>query len=85
MEVIDLIWKDNVTEYGKQQGMFELIAKGIKYFDYRITNYPFYGAGYDDKFYMTYNNDTTKYDTLEEAKEAAQNHFKELIFKTYFK
>jgi hypothetical protein len=88
MNVKKLNWRDNITDIGKNSGLFEILADvkelGITY---HIRNYKFYGDKVSDKYYMfSSNNDTdiVECDDIDFGKEIAQEHFKQTILKLFF-
>lgn len=88
MEIKELNWRDNITDFGKKQGLFEILSDvkelGITY---HIRNYKYWGDRIvSNKYYFfETNGDTTiECDTVDDAKLKAQEHFKQTILKLFF-
>ena len=89
MKIKKLIWRDNITGFGKTLGKnFELISNvdrlSLKYY---IRNHKYYGSECTDKFFFSSSimgDDIIECDTVEECKLKAQEHFKNLVLKIYF-
>lgn len=91
MKIKELIWEDNVTEIGKAKGMFEIVSNVIFLHswlcEYKIRNWKHYGDEPCDKIFMFVNikdKEIIECDSIEDAKEKAQEHFKNLILKNFF-
>ena len=91
MKIKELTWEDNITEIGKAKGMFEIVANVIFLHSwlckYTIRNWKFYGDEPSDKTFMFINindKEIIECDSIDDAKEKAQEHFKNLIIKNFF-
>lgn len=86
MKTKKLKWRDNVTAFGKEKGLFEIIADvdELKQY-YCIRNYKYHGDPIEpDKIYLFLNNDSIECKSVEDAQEKAQEHFVKKIVETYF-
>jgi hypothetical protein len=87
MKIKKLIWRDNVTEVGKTNGLFQIISD-VDELDihYSITNKK--DNVIDNKFHLSaeYKNVTVNIVcyTVDDAKHFAQEHFKDTIHKLFF-
>lgn len=87
-EVKELIWKDNITELGKTENLFEIISNvkeiGLRYYirNQKYSNQPVQGKYY---FSCSYDDIMIECNSIDEAKEKAQEHFKQTIIKLFFK
>lgn len=88
MSIKKLIWRDNITEKGKEKGMFYIMADVLELnLKYSIRNYKYYSDPITDKFYFFSSlSDTNveEFNTLEEAYKRAQEHFKEYVLDKFF-
>lgn len=88
IEIKNLKWRDNITDIGKSQDLFEIISDikelGITY---HIRNYKYWGDSISDKYYFfqANGNDMIECDTVESAKIKAQEFFKQTVLKLFFK
>lgn len=89
MEVKKLIWRDNVTKHGKLIGMVEIISTvdNLTLF-YSIRNYKEYNNIYDNKYWFFSgalgDEVCIECDSIEEAKNIAQEHFEKKIMNYFF-
>jgi hypothetical protein len=87
MEIKKLNWRDNVTDVGKEQGLFEILSDvkelGITY---HIRNYKYWGDDVSNKYYFFQSNGDAmiECDTIDDAKLKAQEHFKQTVLKLFF-
>lgn len=88
MEIKKLNWRDNVTDIGKKQGLFETLSDvkelGVTY---HIRNYKYFGDKMEEnKFYLMTERqlDAIECDNIEDAKLKAQEHFKQTVLKLFF-
>ncbi len=87
MNIKKLNWRDNITDIGKNSGLFEILADvkelGITY---HIRNYKYWGDSITDKYYFFQANgeEMLECDSVDDAKLKAQEHFKQTILKLFF-
>ena len=87
MKIKKLNWIDNVTDLGKAQGLFEILANikelGITYY---IRNYEHWEGHASEKYYLSQSNINmiTEHNNVEDAKLKAQECFEETILKLFF-
>lgn len=86
MKIKQLQWRDIVTQAGKKQGWVELstYVKELSII-YYIKNHD-YGLNQINDDFSLYDNykKLGNYTTIEQAKKAAQTHFKETVLKLFF-
>lgn len=90
METKDLIWKDNITDKGKENGWFELLSNIDELrLTYHIRNWKYYSDKPTNKYYLFHDGSSLypqpllEHNSINECKEFAQKHFTNLI-KTLF-
>lgn len=87
MKLKTLVWRDNVTEGGKEAGLFEILTN-VKNtsITYSIRNYKYWGDAIGDKYYFFQQNGTEmiECDSVEEAKVKAQECFEQTIMKLFY-
>ena len=88
MNIKKLNWRNNVTDVGKERGLFEILSDvkelGITY---HIRNWKYYGDKLEqNKFYFFCASDDNiiECDNLDDAKSKAQEHFKQTVLKLFF-
>ncbi len=87
MDIKKLNWRDNITDVGKEDGLFEILADvkelGITY---HIRNYKYFGDKIINKYYIFTESDLeiVECDSIELGKEIAQEHFKQKVLKLFF-
>ena len=87
MNIKKLNWRDNITDIGKNSGLFEILADvkelGITY---HIRNYKYWGDSITDKYYFFQSNgeEMLECDSVDDAKLKAQEYFKQTILKLFF-
>ena len=87
MEIKKLNWKDNITNIGKERGLFEILSEvkelGITY---HIRNYKYLDNGISDKFYLfqSNSNKVIEFADIEDAKLKAQENFRQTILNLFF-
>lgn len=86
MKTKKLEWRDNVTAFGKEKGMFEIIAdvKELNLY-YIIRNYKYHGDPVEsNKIYLFLDDNATEFESVEKAQEKAQEHYTEKVLETFF-
>lgn len=88
MEIKKLNWRDNITDVGKEQGLFEILSdvKELR-ITYHIRNYKYWGDSISNKYYFFQENNESSViecDTVEDAKLKAQEYFKQTVLKLFF-
>lgn len=86
MKFKELVWKDNITEFGKNKGLFHIKAtNNLLEYSYNILNHKiFYDVA--NKYYLSCRTididifENIEFDNVEDAKRFAQDHYnKELL------
>jgi hypothetical protein len=88
MNIKKLNWRDNITDVGKEQGLFEILSD-VKELNitYHIRNWKYFGDKMEkDKIYLMSERqfDVIECDNIEDAKLKAQEHFKQTVLKLFF-
>lgn len=94
MEIKDLEWRDNITDLGKKDGLFEIISD-VCVESYILMNFSIRNSkvltidGIGKTFFLWSKTGFLKeecfeFSTIEEAKEKAQQEFKNKITKLFF-
>lgn len=86
MQTKKLEWIDNVTEIGKALGVFQINSevKELR-LRYYIQNWKFHGDKTQDKIYLICSdNSPIECSDIDDAKEKAQQHFKQTVMNLFF-
>lgn len=82
-----LTWRDNVTNFGKTKGHFEILSdvKELN-LNYSITNYNVDRVIKSDVYYLFLSDDikSIESDSLDVLKLKAQEHFEKKVVNTFF-
>jgi len=82
VKIKKLKWWDNITDKGKESGLFEIISDITELnLSYHIRNYKLGGEPVTDKYYVFLkDDDMIECSYLKEAKLVAQTHFEQTVF-----